>query len=565
MTRKIALVLAVVVASCAGNPEPVPTGCASDEECVPGQLCFAEGCGDPGAGIAVEVSGGTLSTHPVQDFAIADGSLTKAQDFDLGQPLSVSGEFLREKSSVPNPAERSAYAEAVTVRAVGKSVVLPGITRTVETRFERPERGYYELKLPSGEFTMTAAAADRSVPPVSTTTPVQPGKTPASVSFVFPAVDGAPALTGQLIKTTDPTLLPPEPVLLTASFPVDLQVLDVATNQPLSQRFSISREGYFSLAVSPDARNRSELILVASPRDIGVPIPTKRFSVTTPLPPAISLEYGDFGESGNVTGTVIDDQGLPVAEAQVLLDGTVKGDGTFRTRIAITDADGHFVLNTLPSRGEGTFTLYVSPSRASKAAATRVAATVKINDGIATLSPSVVKLSNRLTVVGQVLRPGSTLGASGVAVRATVQNVTSSGTVEPSPLALEPAETMTDAEGHFTLPLDEGVWRFEYYPGAQAPLSSRLLTIKAERDETGMPLPELTLRPVQLSHGRTVTGAVTATTGSRTGQSVPFSQLRFFRVTKVEGKDTSILLGTAVADERGMYRVVLPAVSTNAQ
>lgn len=564
MKRATALTLLMLLVSCGNEIRPAPR-CSGDDECPSGQLCFAEGCGDPGAGVGVEVGGGTLSTHPVQDFSIADGSLSKAQDFDLGSPLSVSGEFLREKTSVPNPSDRSTYSETVSVRAVGKSVVLPGITRTVETRFERPERGYYELKLPSGEFTITAAPTDRSVPPVSTPTPVQPGKTPASVSFVFPAVDGAPALTGQIIKTTDPKLLPPEPVLLAATFPVDLQVLDVATNQPLSQRFSISRDGYFSLAVSPDARNRSELILVASPRDTGVPIPTKRFSITTPLPPAISLEYGDFGEAGNVTGTIVDNNGAPVADAQVLLDGTVKGDGTFRSRIGITDGDGHFTLNTLPSRGEGTFTLYVAPSRSSKAAATRVAATVKVENGIATLSPSTVKLANRLTVHGQVLRPGSTLGASGVAVRATLQNITSAGTVEPSPLATEPAEAMTDSDGNFMLPLDEGVWRFEYYPGEQAPLSSRLLTIKAERDEMGMPVPDLTLRAVQLSYGRTVTGAVTATTGLRTGQSVPFSQLRFFRVTKVEGKDTSILLGTAVADERGMYRVVLPTVSTNAQ
>lgn len=562
--KRVTVVLMGLLASCGMRAEFTPA-CQSDDQCPTGQLCFAEGCGDPGVGVAVEVSGGTLTTHPVQDFSIADGSLTKAQDFDLGVPLSVNGEFLREKTSFPNPADRSTYSEAVTVRAVGKSVVLPGITRTVETRFERPERGYYELKLPSGEFTLSAVALDRSVPPVTLGATVQPGKMPASASFVFPAVDAAPALTGQLIKTTDPTLLPPEPVLLSASFPIDLQVLDVATNQPLSQRFSISRDGYFSLAVSPDARNRSELILVASPRDTGVPVPTKRFSLSTPLPTAISLEYGNFGEAGNVTGTIVDSQGVAVGDAQVLLDGTVKGDGSFRTRIAVTDADGHFTLNTLPSRGEGTFTLYVAPSRSSRAAATRVAATVKVENGVATLTPSTVKLDDRLIVRGRVLRPGSTLGAGGVAVRATVQNVTSANTVEPSPLALEPAETMTDADGNFTLPLDEGVWRFEYYPGEQAPLSSRLLTIKADRDDTGMPLPELTLRDVQLSHGRTVTGVVTATTGLRTGQAVPFAQLRFFRVTKVEGKDTSILLGTAVADERGMYRVVLPAVSTTAQ
>ncbi len=561
-----AVMLSLLAFSACNTSGPIAArSCEADEQCSEGQLCFAEGCGDPGSDVVVEVSGGALTTHAPRDFQIADGTLTKAQDFDLGAPLSINGEFQRDRTSVPDPANRVSYTDTVTIRATGKSLLLPGISRIFETRFERPERGFFEMKLASGEYVITALASDRSVPPVTTSTAVQAGNPPTPVSFAFPAADGAPALTGQLIKSTDATLLPPEPVLLSTAFPngtvpvVELQLFDVATNQPLSQRFPISSNtGEFSLTVSPEARNKSSLILVASPRDTGAPIPTKRFTLTTPLPPAISLEYGDFGAAGDVTGVVLDSVGLPVADAQVLLDGTVQGDGTFRSKIAITDADGRFVIKTLASRSEGSFALTVVPPRESRASAATRSVTVSIADGTATLTPSSLTLSDRLMVRGRVLRPGSDVGASNVAVRATVQ-LPSSG--EVAPLPLEPAVTTTAEDGTFSLPMDEGLWRFEYFPGEQAPLSSRLVNITTEFDDKGMPNPEVMLRAVTLSRGRTVTGIVTATMGTRTGQVAPYAQLRFFRSTSVGGSKASILLGTAIANERGMYRVTLPAAT----
>jgi hypothetical protein len=61
-----------------------------------------------------------------------------------------------------------------------------------------------------------------------------------------------------------------------------------------------------------------------------------------------------------------------------------------------------------------------------------------------------------------------------------------------------------------------------------------------------------------LAEGRTVTGRVTGTIAQRPGVPVPYSTLRFFRVTAVEGKASAILLGATVADADGRYTVVLP-------
>jgi hypothetical protein len=54
------------------------------------------------------------------------------------------------------------------------------------------------MKVGAGTFMVTAMPGDRTVPPVVNSVDV-PSSSP-SLTFVFPAVDGAPALTGQLIK-----------------------------------------------------------------------------------------------------------------------------------------------------------------------------------------------------------------------------------------------------------------------------------------------------------------------------------------------------------------------------
>lgn len=561
----------IVLASCNWTPPPVDRMCSADDQCPSTQLCFAEGCGDPGKGIVVEVEGGSLNGQFARDFALEPGTLGKTSNFNVGGPLAVSGEFQRDLSASSNPADRTSYTDAVVVRAAGQSLLLPGITRIYEERFASPERGAFEMKVGEGAFVVTAMPADRTVPPV--TNSVQVSKMDSATTFVFPAVDGAPAITGQLIKKVDSSLLPPEPVLVATAFvargqtvpTIDLQLFDTSTNQPLSQRFPISSmTGEFAITVSPAARTRSNLILVASPREPGVAVPTKRFVLDPQVRTAVSLEYGDFGEAADVQGTILDSAGVPIAGAQVVLEGTVVGDGTFRSKIVETDATGGFKVSSLGSKSDGSFQLTVMPPKGSRAAYSQRNVTVRVTatpnaPATATLSPSTLTLDDRLIAKGFVTRPGSSeTPASGVFVRATLQ-VESTGTDEKA-LPVEPAETITGEDGTFELPLDPGVWRFEYTPGELLPISSRLVTVKTVIDDTGKKLPTQTLVPVQLSFGRTVSGNVTGTGTTNVEQPVPFSRLRFFRVTTVEGRPSSILLGTSIADERGRYQVVLPTV-----
>ncbi len=568
--KHLALVLTMLLAACTDlRPVKEPI-CGSDEECGEGKVCFAEGCGDPGKGIVVEIEGGSLTGQFARDFAIPTGSLGANQGFELGAPLSINGQFQRELTATINPLDRTSYTDAVVVRAVGQSALLPGITRTFEARFDRPERGFFEMKVGAGDFNITATPADRAVPPVVTAAQIQPNVTSASINFAFPAIDGAPALAGQLIRKLDTALLPPEPVLVSEAFMkvgavvpvVELQLFDPKTNLPLSQRFPIGSTGEFAITVSPEARNQPSLLLIAAPREPGVAIPTKRFLLATPLPTAISLEYGEYGDAAEVKGTILDSTGTPVAGAQVVIEGTVGGDGSFRSKIVETNAVGEFRATTLGSKTDGSFQLTVVPPRGSRAAYTQRPVTVKVAGQVATLSPERITLEDRLIAHGVVSQPSENKPGVGVTVHATLQLETMV-TGEARALPVEPAEAVTGADGTFELPLDPGIWRFEYFPADRLPISSRLVTVQPVIDaKTGLKLPTIDLRPVQLSFGRTVSGVVTGTMGTKVGEPVPYSQLRFFRVTTVEGRPASILLGSTIADDRGRYTLVLPTVST---
>lgn len=551
----------LVLAGCSANRSlsALPQACASDDECPTGQLCYAEGCGDPGKNVVVEVSGGSLTGLYARDFPIADGTLTRSTDFDLGQPLTVSGEFQRERTEIPNPTNRAVYAETVLLRAVGESELIPGITRTYEARFDSPERGRFQLSVGAGRFEVTAMPADRSVPPLQVSNVVvAPPSTNATVTFAFPAADGAPIIAGQLVKSLSSTLIPGQPVPLTMAN-LEVQLFDALTRQPLSQRFPVaSTTGEFQVAASPDAVTKTSLILVAGPREVGTAAPTKSFLLSSPLPTAAVLEFGDFGEAKLVRGRVVDRSGAPVAGAQLQLEGLVAGDGTFRSLVAVTDAEGAFSLESLASRPASSFTLSIAPPMDSRSAYTHKAVTVTIRDGEAVLEPDVLTLDERLAVRGQVLTPDGR-PAAGVGVRATIQDEAATSLAsEARSLPREPALTTTDAEGRFALNLDPGLWRFEYYPTESLPLASRLVTVKPRTDELGMALPSLDLQVVTLANGRRVSGAVTGVMGAKAGAPVPYSQLRFFRATWVEGRPSAILLGTAITDERGRYEVVLP-------
>lgn len=542
----LAALVLFVTGGCARSTELVPA-CVADAQCGGSAVCFAEGCGDPLTGLVIEVSGNGVGGQFSRDFAIDDGTLLAVKDLALGEPLRVLGEFQRD----------GFYSEPVRVLAVGASELVPGLSRVFETRVDQPVRGAFQMPIGAGRFRITAVPVDASVPPVVVRDVlVRSAFSAPAVNFAFPTLAQAVTLSGRLLKYVDTSKFPNVEVALTEpGAAMDLQAFDPLTRDPLSQRFPVSSgqagaNGNFTMTLSPRARALNEVLLIASPRDATQPMPTRQFTISTPLPTAVTLELGDTGAPLKVTGQAVDAAGLPLANAQVVLSGTVLGGGTFRSRVVLTDPQGTFALEALRAAEPQSLTILPPPQ--SRAAATT--ASVRLPDADGALLPGVVRCDDRITLRGQVLTPEGA-PAIGIGVRADEQ-LAISGPARPLPL--EASGTTTDGLGEFALPLDPGTWRLEFTSGGLRPMASRLVVVTSTVDGSGAKVLTQTLAaPVSLARGRRVTGLVTGSTASSQVTPVPYATVRFFRVAPGEASP-AILLGTTVADEQGLYSITLP-------
>jgi hypothetical protein len=548
---RAALISAIVLVGCAGAPGSPPP-CLTDDDCAGGNVCFPDGCGDPTRGLAVEILGGsTVGLFP-QDFEVPQ--LGTTQNFDIKGPLSIVGSFQRERTAGVDPTQRSIYTDEVLVRATGESVVLPGIARSYQQRFSMTDRGTFSMNVGQGKYTVSAFPTNLEVPPQTfPNVSVSPDAGP-TVNFAFASVEGAITLPGRLIKKK--VLFPTPSELYITQAAMDLQAIDPATGEPLSQRIETSTgrpgtRGDFILVVSPKAKTLARIELVATPREVGASVPSRRFPLTPPFPSALTLELGDFGEEvKDVPGLVLGPDGQPLEGATVVIEGTVGGGGTFRSKTALTDAKGAYKLDLLPP--EGAFTLTVFPRAGSRPGLTQQSVKLENAPGAPpVLDPPSVRCIERIPVSGQVLLPDGNPAVM-LAVRAI-----ETGTGK-RPLPLEDVDVLTDVDGKYSLFLDPGSWRIEFTPLGELPATSRLVTVSAAAATMGGMLTGQTFAPITLPRGRRLTGLVTSSLSNRGSAPLVNAQVRFFRVTTIEGKPASVLLGAGVTNGVGSYTVILP-------
>jgi len=541
----------VVVMGCSSAPF-APPPCLTDSDCADGLVCFPDGCGDPTRNLAVEITGGSNVGLFPQDFEVAQ--LGTTQDFDIKGPLSIVGSFQRERTAGVDPTQRSIYTDEVLVRATGESELIPGVPRSYQARFSQTDRGTYSMNVGQGRYTVTALPANLEVPPQTVPGISVSPDAGATANFAFASVEGAITLSGRLIKKklTVPT---PSELYITQDA-MDLQALDPATQEPLSQRIQTSTgrpgaRGDFILVMSPLAAQLPAIELVATAREGGALVPSRRFVLTPPFAPGLTLELGDFGEPVRmVPGKVLGGDGQPLGGATVVIEGRAAGGGTFRSRLAITDDLGNYQLDLLPP--EDSFTLTVFPRPGVRFGVTQQLVKLKNAPGSPpVLDPPVVRCAERIVVKGEVRLPGGAPAAM-LSVRAIE---TSTG---KRPLPLEDVDVLTDAEGTYELPLDPGSWRIEFTPAVELPQTSRLITVSAAAASDGGVTTAQTFAPITLPRGRRLTGAVTSTLSTRGSTPLVNAQVRFFRVTKIEGKPAAVLLGAGVTNGVGNYTVILP-------
>ena len=531
MTRAALLTLILLGAGCAylpdGDPAQSRLVCRSDAECAEGQVCFADGCGDPGQNIVVEVTPNPKAGLHAQDFVVEN--LRPQQNLELFGAATLQGEVRREALVSTPGAETVAYSSPVSLRVSGESLLIPGVTRRYEATLV-PDNGSYQLAVGSGSFTVTLLTADPQVPPVVDSRRVEPGGT-VPLDFVLPAATSLVRLAGKVVRQGT--------VLVDAD--LEVQAVDESL-RPLSQRVPVTRgTGEFVLALSPSATARTHvLVQVTAPRT-GELVPQKTFTVDPRPGVTAPLELGDYGEPVRVTGRVVGLDGRPVAGATVALRGQVGGGGTFHGPLATTGPEGRFTVDTLPAAPGGTLSLVVVPPLGATAGLTVQPVEVPRTGAVL---PDVV-CPNRRLVRGTIHLPGSTHAAPGV--RVAVEPVAEVPGWPRPPGGGEALGTTGD-NGDFQLRLDPAVYRVDFIPAENLPRVSLVVTVLPGEDTA-----EQRLATFALQRGRTLRGRVTEGT-----RALPYASLRFYRAVTLEGRPSSVLLAQTVSDHAGRYTALIP-------
>lgn len=559
MRRLLSLsAVGLIAITCGPNTQSFAPACVTDANCAEGLVCFTDGCGDPTRGLAVEVTGGSTSGLFPQDFAVPE--LGATADFELKGPITLVGSFQRERTPTVDPTQRNIYSDEVLVRASGESVIIPGVSRTYQSRYSMTDRGTFSMNLGQGRYSVTAFPANVEVPP-QTFNDVTAGPDGGSVlSFAFPSVEGTVTLSGRLVKKRG---LSGEPDVHLTQAAMDLQAIDPVSGEPLSQRIETSTgrdgsRGDFILAMSPRARTLTAIELLATPREAAPPIdkpnlmlPSRRVTLSAPFPANLTIEIGDFGDPiPSVAATILGVDGNPLADATVIVEGRALGGGTFRSRPIITGQNGVAQVPVLAP--QSSYTLTVFPQAGSRSAVTARSVEVELKPGESPrFSPSEIRCGERIIVSGIALLPDGSPAAL-----LTVQAIETGSTTRP--LALDDVRVQTDLEGKYELRLDPGNWRVEFIPAAELPQTSRLIAVSASAaSDGGAFVGTQSFAPIKLPRGRKLTGLVTATL-NRGPVPLVNAQVRFFRVTRIEGKPASILLGSGVTNGVGVYTLILP-------
>lgn len=535
MTRRstslVMLTTALVTGCGASYVADAVIGCRGDSECDDDEVCFIDGCGDPGRNIVVEVVPNPRAGLHAQDFRVED--LRSQQNIELYDPSILQGQVRLEGVS-----SKGAYPAPITLRMTGESMLIPGVARRHESTLV-PDNGRYSLPVGVGRYNITLLATDSELPPQSSTQEVPPGSS-VEQDFTLPVSSELVRLSGKVVRPSG------TPV----DVDLEVQALDEEL-RPLSQRVVVKREtGDFMLALPPSAAERLTVILQVVPTAAEALVPQKLFTVSPRQALLEPLSMGDYGEPVRFKSRVVSRDGQPVAQATVSMQGKVGGGGQFRGQKVLTDANGFFELLTLPSEGGNTMTLSIVPPPGSNAGLTQKY--VQVPRTSLVLSPDVT-CEERMKVRGTLLKPSGSQWAAGVRVVAEPVGEVSGW---PRPSSGFEAPRTTDDLGRFELAMDPGRYRFDFIPTGDLPRVSRIITVRPMEDSSSETLLEIS--PFTLSKGRSVTGQVSFNGSKLALPAAPYASVRFFRVVDVEGKPSALLLSQTLTDQNGAYSTIVP-------
>ena len=182
--------------------------------------------------------------------------------------------------------DNMAYEQSIHLRVSGKSAIIPGITRHFEaTVTPQKESGFYSMHVAAGTYSIVATPADSAIPPlVQVGRTIEPGAV-ATVDLLMPSQASLRYIEGRLVKLAEAKM--------------EIQVVDAAGEQALSQRSTVAPDGSFRLTHLPPPSG--EIAIVAAPADSTAMVPTKTFQIATSTK-ALVLELGEYGVAVAASG-----------------------------------------------------------------------------------------------------------------------------------------------------------------------------------------------------------------------------------------------------------------------
>lgn len=492
------------------EPTPPEGSCTVDQDCLPGQRCYVDGCGTLPADLLAEI----VTSAPTGVTSV---------DMPLGPPVANMSLVLPQEQIIELTLRRGTgpYPASVQLLATGTSTLLPGVSRTAQAA-GAAANGILKLGLSTGRYTLVVRPLDPAVPPATQ----MDLEMDAGVNRL--AVD---LLTAAQVQTVTGTVLAgpgqPEPAPPT----VQLQAPD---GRALSAPVAADGAGAFQVSFATGGLGGGT-VLRTSPAQ-GAPGAVAAFPVPDPSRFGSPFLVGDTAPPVIVSGHVLGPDGAPVAGASIFIQGTVMGGGTGNVGPAYSGDAGTFSLSTLPQAQAGSLELWIVPPPGSIAGLVRTPVNV----------PAGAPVAGSWTCPARPVLSGGMLLPDAGPLAGALLRVDPVRALDPgTPLPPSGASGLTGEAGTFALRLDPGVYQLEVQPGGALPVLRRLVRVTG----TG-----LQLEPVTLPTGRTLTARVL-----RVSTPVPQALLRVYRQdTLDDGTPRAVLLGQAVSDESGLVKLLLP-------
>ena len=504
------------------SPSGTPaTPCNTSSQCESGATCFLGACRGRAGSIGrvlVEVRPPSDSRSSLLQAAGVDLGRSLLNDFALAESLAVSGSVAQSSDTAgAQPVPVALAAIAFTAR----DTVIP--ERVPEVSVQTDTSGSFSTRLPDGTWDLTVFPPQVSQLPIDRQ-PLGFRQAQPSLPLLLPAVSKLQRVQGAL--TTAGVPLPGARVV--AVDPAGTSLGAAATTDAA---------GDFTLALPPDTTAFKLRIGPPSDATGDAPIPSYEptpagASVLLPGAP-IATDLGALPLPARLAGKVVDASLLPVAGARVYAL-SLDGKGWVISRSATSGPDGVFSLQVR----EGRYLLEAAPGTGTTDLGLSAAQEVQVRRGA---PPVQLFCPQKVHFRGLVLKPdGAPIGA-GTQISATrlPDRLVSGRVAQVLP---------TDATGHYHLIGDAGgQYRLDITPPHDLGLPQR--TVAIDVGAAGGPeLPD-----VFLPNAVEAVGTITAisTTTPVVGATIEFFAL------DATGKH-AISLGSAITDDKGRYKAVLP-------